>query len=366
LLEVISDLSGARGMPLVLGYHRVVERFRDAAERAIPSMLIGRDMLRQQLEWVGRRFRFVSLDEIGSAERSEDPGRRPLAAVTFDDGYEDVFHVAFPLLVEMGIPAAVFPVTDWIGTRELQFHDRLYLLLTRAFAAWRAPAAELGSLLVEAGADAASARRLRRARSPFSATAVLLDSFPQAVVAALADALAERFPIAEAARAEHGSMSWEMLVTMQRAGFTIGSHTRSHALLTNENPSKVWEETRGSKARLEYRLGTAVRHFAYPDGRFDAGALQAAAGAGYRFAYTTCRHRSARHAHLTIPRRLFWERSSVDAWGSFAPDVMECQVQSVFDLFAPCRQEHALLETAPAMDSDVAYGVSPHGWLEHT
>ena len=68
-----------------------------------------------------------------------EPGwraRRPLAAVTFDDGYRDVYDVALPVLARKGIPAAVFVVTDLVGTGRAQVHDRLYMLLCRAIARW--------------------------------------------------------------------------------------------------------------------------------------------------------------------------------------------------------------------------------------
>ena len=53
------SLSGAKGVPLVIGYHRVVEDFAYSAETSIPSMLVSRGMLERHLDWIGRRFRFV-------------------------------------------------------------------------------------------------------------------------------------------------------------------------------------------------------------------------------------------------------------------------------------------------------------------
>ena len=68
----------ARGAdrPLVLGYHRVVEDFGTAARTEMPSMLISASMFERHLEWLGRRFRFVSLDEIGE---------HAVTGVAFDD-----------------------------------------------------------------------------------------------------------------------------------------------------------------------------------------------------------------------------------------------------------------------------------------
>ena len=95
--RLIGAVTGLRHRPLVLGYHRVVEDFATSVESSIPANLTSIRMLEQQLDWVGRRFRFVTLDELG--ERVERGDAEPVAAVTFDDGYRDVYEVAFPVLI---------------------------------------------------------------------------------------------------------------------------------------------------------------------------------------------------------------------------------------------------------------------------
>src|SRR4030095_5496505 len=80
---------------------------------------------------IGRRFRFVSVDELGDALEA---GQTDIAAVTFDDGYPAVYETAFPLLKRKGIPAAFFVVTGVVGTSELMLYDRLYLAVRHAFA----------------------------------------------------------------------------------------------------------------------------------------------------------------------------------------------------------------------------------------
>jgi peptidoglycan/xylan/chitin deacetylase (PgdA/CDA1 family) len=131
-----------------------------------------------------------------------------------------------------------------------------------------------------------------------------------------------------------------MLAELTRAGVTVGSHTASHALLTQESRDRVRDELRGSRRALERRLGAPVRHFAYPDGRFDAGVVEEVAAAGYRTAFTTCQHRDPRRRLLTMPRRLLWENSCRGAAGAFSPAVMSCVVDGVFGLSDRCRQDH--------------------------
>src|SRR5881296_482577 len=104
------------GAPWIAGYHRVVEDFRRSSENSIAATLISRGMLERHLEWIGRRFDFVSLDDIGSRLERGERFLKPVAAVTFDDGYRDAYEHAFPLLKTRGIPAAVFVPTGLVGT----------------------------------------------------------------------------------------------------------------------------------------------------------------------------------------------------------------------------------------------------------
>ena len=342
----ISALMGARpqvaGMPLVVGYHRVVDDFEGHARGYMPSMLISTATLEKQLDWIGRRFEFADPDRMDRWLRGERPTGKPVAIITFDDGYRDVYEHAFPLLRRKGIPAVVFVVTDLLGRADLQIHDELFLLLALALADWPTPKLQLQAVLRKASVSSpavdATASDVDQA---LPLTRMLLGGLRQAQLQSVIGVLRSQRSLPEAGSAALMSMDWEMLARMQDAGIRIGSHTRSHALLTNETMAKIAEELRASRHVLREHLGGEALHFAYPDGRFDASVVTAVATAGYRFAYTTCRHRDARHPDLSIPRRLLWEHACMDAFGRFSPAVMDCQVNGVFDFVARCGMDHA-------------------------
>ncbi len=330
----------SRTTPLVLGYHRVVGDFTLEAKRSIPAMLVTPAMLEQQLDWVGGRFRFATLDEVaGCLQAGGQVGSgKPMAAVTFDDGYRDVYYNALPLLRRKGIPAAVFVVTDLVGTRNPQTHDLLYLLLRRAFAAWRSPGRELVRLLQRL--DLPPVEGAGGCGEPFTSTGILLSTLSRAETERIVRHLSETVAVSEKELEGLLALDWAMIDEMRSSGFTIGSHSRSHALLTNEAHGKVVDELSSSRQRLETQLRAPVRHFAYPDGRFNSAVVGAAVAAGYHFGYTVCRHRHPAHPLMTIPRRMLWERSCLDSLGRFSGSVMDCQVSGVFDRFARCAQDH--------------------------
>lgn len=61
-------------------------------------------------------------------------------------------------------------------------------------------------------------------------------------------------------------MNWAQARQLLRSGFTIGSHTRTHARLSACDPPRREVELRQSRAELERALGVAILDFAFPFG----------------------------------------------------------------------------------------------------
>jgi peptidoglycan/xylan/chitin deacetylase (PgdA/CDA1 family) len=340
--QLIRFIAGTRNLPLVVGYHRVVD---DACARrgsSIAPMLVSRHMFERQLDWIGRRFRFTTLDELGARLESGEPLPTRMAAITFDDGYRDMYEHALPVLQRKGIPAALFVVTDWIDCGEPLVHDRLYLLLTRDWPAAREVLRGLGPVIP-------APEFPPTLEDPFRTLRLLLTTCSRDALSRVIDALEETLGFDTSELDGLRPLSWGMLAALRANGVTIGSHTRTHTVLTHEAAARKHDETANSRRALEERLGMPIRHFAYPDGAFDVDTVQAVAEAGYRFGYTTCRHRDRHHPLLTIPRCVLWENSCLDPAGRFSSAVASCVTTGVFDLAAGCRRNHGAGAPEPAM-----------------
>ena len=325
--------------PLVIGYHRVVDDFAAAARTEMPGMLTSREMFERHIDWLGRHFHFAGLDEIGDHIRNGEPFDEPVVAITFDDGYRDVYEQAFPVLQRKGIPAAIFVVTDLVGRSTWQHHDRLYRLMAKAFTAWEDPQRELQALFRHLDIHGDMSFLPRAATTnPLSTTVALLPGLSLAnverVLVGLESAVGNGFGPAPL------TITWPMLEDMRRAGWVIGSHSATHASLPTESPAGVAQEVERSKRELECRLGEPIAHFAYPGGHFNSVVIDTLHAAGYQFAYTTCPHHDARYPELTIERLLLWEGSSVDADGQFSEGILNCQAHGLWPPSRGCRVHH--------------------------
>lgn len=326
--------------PLVIAYHRVVDDFDRAAETDMPTMLVSRAMFERHVEWVGRHFEFVSLDEIGAHLESGEPFTEPVATITFDDGYRDVYENAVPTLMRIGAAATVFVVTDQLDHGCWQVHDRMYHLLARAFDRWQEPWPSLSRLFGDADMPSDVIQQLQvSCINPYVLTSMLLPAVSQAQASAVMDVVQAEVGIDHATIPE--AMTWPMVRDLHRAGFTIGSHTRTHTWLANETSERGLEEIAGSKRELEARLGESIRHFAYPGGQFTPPVVDLVARAGYRFAYTACEHRDPRHPSLTVDRLMLWEGSSVGADGRFSSSILSCQAHRLWPAARRCERVHA-------------------------
>jgi peptidoglycan/xylan/chitin deacetylase (PgdA/CDA1 family) len=76
-------------------------------------------------------------------------------------------------------------------------------------------------------------------------------------------------------------MGWDEVGELAGSGWEIGSHTRSHAKLTECDDEGLRDELEGSRAAVEARLGAPCRTLAYPFGAVDERVVEATRAAGY-------------------------------------------------------------------------------------
>lgn len=334
--KMIAHGTGKSNQPLIVCYHRVVEDFRDAATRAMPSLLISTKMFENQLDWLAKNFDMVTLEEAVHTQQSKIRRSRRQATISFDDGYADFYWNAVPILAKKGIPSSVFVVTDIVGTNRLQTHDELYLLLSQWYEKARNSNASDSSLPL----SVQSALALHS--DAFAAARYFLATFSSLELREIFKLLEARIQVSTRSIQELQSLTWPMLRTLHNQGITVGSHTCSHALLPNYDNQELISELQGSREKLDTELGTRTRFLAYPDGQFDERRARAAQLAGYEGALTICDHQSRERPQYTMPRQVLWENSCVDSDGAFSPAVMGCLVNGLFNRSSRCTMDHSI------------------------
>lgn len=86
------------------------------------------DVFRRQLDFLQRHYALVTPETVLRTITSGTPFPERAVLLTFDDGYRDVYDVAYPMLRSSGLRAALFPATDFIGTGRPFPHDERLLM----------------------------------------------------------------------------------------------------------------------------------------------------------------------------------------------------------------------------------------------
>lgn len=93
-------------------------------------------------------------------------------------------------------------------------------------------------------------------------------------------------------------------------GMDIGSHTRTHAKLTELPPEQAHDQITRSKTALQDAVGCTINHFCYPYGWFDDAHQAMVQQAGYLTATTTRRGRVQPGDDLYTLRRIMVARAT--------------------------------------------------------
>jgi len=111
---------------LIICYHCV----KDEANSCLrPTKVLDFD---RQMQYLSKRYSPMSLERMAHCLREGTSLPPKAIAVTFDDGYQDNYENAYPVLRKYNVPATVFLATNFIGTGEIPAWEEGYYTGERA------------------------------------------------------------------------------------------------------------------------------------------------------------------------------------------------------------------------------------------
>jgi peptidoglycan/xylan/chitin deacetylase (PgdA/CDA1 family) len=296
----------------ILAYHRVLEVADPTAfDFDLNLVSASPEQFRRQMLLVRQRFNPMSFHDLIVALDNGSPLPPQPLIITFDDGYEDNYSVAFPILRELGVPATFFVSTGHIDNGTPYAYDWLVHAICRTDAA-RLQVAELG---IDLPIPDARAGRRELAEELLFGLKGLSAELQGDIIARLEQGWGMPCP---PAHPQCRPMTWDQLREMQAAGMDIGSHGVSHRMLAKLPAAEMVAEIRQSKESLERELGVPAEVLSYPVGgpdAYDEDVIAAARDAGYRMgcAYLNGINRLPPASHYAL-RRLSVEREMDLAW----------------------------------------------------
>jgi peptidoglycan/xylan/chitin deacetylase (PgdA/CDA1 family)/CelD/BcsL family acetyltransferase involved in cellulose biosynthesis len=257
----------------ILYFHRI----SDDTDPFLGSMPT--EQFAEQMRFVARHYQVVSLPEAVRRLWEGCPPV-PVVAITFDDGYQDNYLNAFPILQKYGLTATIFLTTGPIDTGERLWFERVGLAVK-----------ETSKQYLDLEIDIPRRFWIRDEVERLLAKdriIALLRRVPETARYQSVERILTELGMPHSG--DKAMLTWDQIRSMHRAGIGFGGHTVNHPFLSRVCPEKAVWEISECKRRIEQELQTGVEFFAYPNGRkedFSDRNKMAVKQAGYRAAVST-------------------------------------------------------------------------------
>ena len=245
-----------RNRLLVFSYHAIVRTPLDVSDWCFLDLQV----FKKQISFINRHFKIVSLSE--GIERVQDKSKHPLmAAITFDDGFKNVYDFAYPFLRKNQIPASIFVSTSFVDSDETIWFCKLNHALAKskktAFE-WKGRKYNLSQPIQKAR----TSKELQRELKKLPQTVLLseLDNITHDLTGTFEQPLEADSP--------YRIISSDEMIDMYSSGIVeFGAHTHTHAILSLLNPDEQAIEIKKSVDTVSSIIGRDCRYFAYPNGK---------------------------------------------------------------------------------------------------
>ena len=137
-LSLFSAFAFAQDRYGVLAYHSVVDESAAENQKQYFPQTISAQTLIKHFNWLKENgYNVISWQQVIDAENGQGTLPDNAVLLSFDDGYETMYNVVFPLLKAYNYPAVFAPVTGWLDTpanQKIAYADKM--LDRSVFATW--------------------------------------------------------------------------------------------------------------------------------------------------------------------------------------------------------------------------------------
>ena len=222
---------------------------------------LGQEYFLRILKELKKRGRPLSMEDIINHIQNREEFPPQSFAVTFDDGFENNYSIAAPILSQERVPATFYVTTGFIEYNSMSWIDCIEYCLENA---------PPGRLLLPWSSEA------RAFQTPGDKIR-LLDEIrlsakkdPSVDAHSLADDIFVQCgmePVRESIDALDKKMSWHQVRALNESPeFVVGGHTHTHTIMSFLSPNDLENEISISLKLLKEKAGVMPRHYSYPEG----------------------------------------------------------------------------------------------------
>ncbi len=256
---LLKNIIGTRNITIIMFHSVNINKFLPSKSNfSTPP-----EIFRKKLLFLSR-YKIISMDKLIEFYENGESIPKNCVVLTFDDGYQDNYKFAFPILKELNIPATIFVATDYIDSDKWLPLNILYYLITTTkkehITITKIESNQEHQLTLITNNDKDIAKSIVAGlykKTPSKKRKTFFNELQNQLIDK------KKMPLPDDLK----MLNRKEIDEMHRSGLIcFGSHTASHVLLAMSSEEKVAQELKESKCSIEKMLNHPIKHFAYPNG----------------------------------------------------------------------------------------------------
>jgi len=301
---------------LILTYHMV-----DSKNPYLPDWCcLPTGQFARQMEYLKKYFQVIPLQGCLKILNQQKSRKKPLAAITFDDGYYNNFSQAFPILNRLNLPATIFLTTGFIDSSDTLWFCKLNKALHRTEQStlnWKDNVYDISTPLRKSKVYIELQQKLKKLPHQ------QLNNELSLILSSLGDT--PSYPVEKSSLFR--MLDSESISRMQDSGIIeFGAHTKDHVILSRETKEEQRIQIHDSINHVRALTGEKDIPFAFPNGSpadYNAVSVNEVANAGVSCCVTMV------HG-LNRPDIQPLEMKRIGVGGDWQVGLFRCAVQTGF------------------------------------
>lgn len=247
---------------LVLLYHGVYADGTDLSGRNSSRKHISTSEFEFHMDTIARDWNIVSMIDILMAHQQQVDLPPRSVAITFDDGFSNVYHNAWPILRRYGLKATFYLATGFVDTGRASWTDQLEMMILEADVDYLSLVLEGEQLEftldnMDERISALTDIKRKAKQLPFQEVRLLLER----VEASTGVSPVSSHPI-------YQMVTWDQVRELANDEcFDVGAHTVNHIPVSRSPYEEMVWEISESVRRVSEEIGEETKLFSYPEGQ---------------------------------------------------------------------------------------------------